>query len=61
MIISFILYKALKMKKYKGFIYRYDKNGSLIISRNSIDCALSICSPSSAAFYEEIERLDHVN
>lgn len=31
MIISFILYKALRMKEYKGFIYRYDKNKKLII------------------------------
>ena len=61
MIISFILYKALKMKEYKGFIYRYDKNRSLIISRNSIDCALSICSPSGSIFYREIERLNNVN
>lgn len=61
MIISFILYKVLKMKEYKGFIYRYDKNGNLIISRNPLECALSICSPSSVIFYKEIERLNHVN
>ena len=51
MIISLILYKALKMKEYKGFIYRYDKSKNLIISRNPIDCALSICSPSGSIFY----------
>ena len=50
MIISFILYKALKMKEYKGFIYRYDKNKNLIISRNPVDCALSIGSPSGVIF-----------
>lgn len=61
MTISLILYKALKMKEYKGFIYRYDKDGNLIISRNSIDCALGICSPSGSIFYEEIERLNNVN
>lgn len=61
MIISFILYKALRMKEYKGFIYRYDKNKNLIISRNPIDCVLSICSPSSVIFYREIERLNNVN
>ena len=61
MIISFILYKALRMKEYKGFIYRDDKNKNLIISRNPIDCALSICSSSSVIFYREIERLNNVN
>lgn len=61
MIISLILYKALKMREYKGFIYRYDKNRSLIISRNPIDCALGICSPSGVIFYREIERLNNVN
>ena len=61
MVISFILYKALKMKEYKGFIYRYDKDKNLIISRNPIDCALSICSPSGVIFYKEIERLNDVN
>lgn len=61
MIISFILYKVLKMKEYKGFIYRYDKNKNLIISRNPIDCALNICSPSGVIFYNEIERLNNVN
>jgi hypothetical protein len=61
MIISFILYKALKMKEYKGFIYRYDKNKNLIISRNPVDCALSIGSPSGVIFYEEIERLNNAN
>lgn len=61
MVISFILYKALKMKEYKGFIYRYDKSKNLIISRNPIDCALGICSPSGSIFYREIERLNNVN
>ena len=61
MIIRFILYKVLKMKEYKGFIYRYDKNKNLIISRNPIDCALSICSPSGGIFYKEIERLNNAN
>lgn len=61
MIISLILYKVLKMKSYRGFVYRYDKNKQLIISRNSIDCALSICSPSSIIFYREIERLNNAN
>lgn len=61
MIISFILYKALKMKEYKGFIYRYDKNKNLIISRNPVDCALSISSPSGVIIYEEIERLNNAN
>lgn len=61
MVISFILYKALKMKEYKGFIYRYDKSKKLIISRNPIDCALGICSPSGVIFYREIERLNNVN
>ena len=61
MVISFILYKALKMKEYKGFIYRWNKKGVLIISRNPIDCALSICSPSGVIFYNEIERLNNVN
>ena len=61
MIISIILYKALKMKEYKGFIYRYNKKGALIISRNPIDCALDICSPSGALYYEKIERLNNAN
>ena len=61
MIISFILYKVLKMKQYKGFIYRYNKKNNLIISRNPIDCALNICSPSGVIFYKEIERLSNVN
>lgn len=61
MIISFILYKVLKMKKYKGFVYRYNKNKNLIISRNPIDCALGICSPSGVIFYREIERLNNVS
>lgn len=61
MVISFILYKALKMKEYKGFIYRYDKSKNLIISRNPIDCALGICSPSGGILYREIERLNNAN
>lgn len=61
MIISLILYKILKMKTYKGFVYRYDKNKNLIISRNSIDCALNICSPTGVIFYREIERLKNAN
>lgn len=61
MIISFILYKALKIKEYKGFIYRYNKRGALIISRSPIDCALDICSPSGVLFYREIERLENAN
>lgn len=61
MIISFILYKVLKMKQYKGFIYRYNKKNNLIISRNPIDCALNICSPSGVIFYREIERLSYAN
>lgn len=61
MIISIILYKVFKMKEYKGFIYRYDKKNNLIISRNPIDCALNICSPSGVVFYREIERLNNVN
>ena len=61
MIISFILYKVLKMKEYKGFIYRYNKKNNLIISRNPIDCALNICSPSGVIFYREIERLSNAN
>lgn len=61
MIISFILYKVLKMKQYKGFIYRYNKKNNLIISRNPIDCALNICSPSGVIFYREIERLSNAN
>ena len=61
MVISFILYKVLKMKEYKGFIYRYNKKGALIISRNPIDCALDICSPSGTLYYREIERLSNAN
>lgn len=61
MVISFILYKALKMKEYKGFIYRYDKSKNLIISRNPIDCALGICSPCGVFYYKEIERLNNAN
>ena len=61
MIISFILYKVLKMKQYKGFIYSYNKKNNLIISRNPIDCALNICSPSGVIFYREIERLSNAN
>lgn len=61
MIISFILYKALKMKEYKGFIYRWNKKRALIISRNPIDCALNICSPSGVVYYREIERLSNAN
>lgn len=61
MVISLVLYKALKMKEHKGFIYRYDKNENLIISRNPIDCALSICSPSGTIFYRKIERLNNAN
>lgn len=61
MIISFILYKVLKMKQYKGFIYRYNKKNNLIISRNPIDCVLNICSPSGVIFYREIERLSNAN
>ena len=61
MIVSFILYKALRMKEYKGFIYRYDKNLNLIISRNPIDCALGICSPSGSIFLKEVERLNNAN
>lgn len=55
------LYKTSKMKKYKGFIYRWNKKGALIISRNPIDCALNICSPSDGIFYREIERLNNAN
>lgn len=61
MIISLILYKALKMREYKGFIYRWNKKGALIISRNPIDCALDIYSPSGAVYYREIERLSNAN
>ena len=61
MIISLILYKTLKMKEYKGFVYRYNKKGALIISRNPIDCALDICSPSGVVYYKEIERLSNAN
>lgn len=61
MIISLILYKALKMKEYRGFIYRYDKNKNLIISRNPINCALGIGSPSGLIFYREIERLNNAS
>lgn len=61
MIISLILYKALKMKEYKGFIYRWNKKGNLIISRNPIDCALDICSPSGVIYFREIERLSNAN
>lgn len=61
MIISLILYKALKMKEHKGFIYRWNKKGALIISRNPIDCALDICSPSGVLYYREIERLSNAN
>ncbi len=59
--ISLILYKLLKMKTYYNFIYRYDKKRNLIISRNPIDCALGICSPSSVVFYKEIERKENAN
>lgn len=61
MIVSLILHRSLKMKEYKGFIYRYNKRGALIISSNSIECALSICSPLGGIFYREIERLNNVN
>ena len=61
MVISLILYKALKMKEHKGFIYRYNKKRALIISRNPIDCALDICSPSGVVYYKEIERLNDAN
>ena len=61
MIISLILYKLLKMKTYCSFMYRYDKSGNLIISRNPIDCALGICSPSACIFYTEIERKENAN
>lgn len=61
MIISLILYKKLKMKEYKGFIYRWNRKGVLIISRNPIDCALNICSPSGVVYYREIERLSNAN
>ena len=53
MIISLILYKELKMREYKGFIYRWNKKGALIISRNPIDCALDICSPSGQFIIEK--------
>ena len=49
------------MKEFKGFIYRYNKKNNLIISRNPIDCALNICSPSGVIFYREIERLSNAN
>ena len=55
--INLLLYKMLKMKKYKGFIWRINKCGDLIISRNPIDCALCICSPSSVIYYNEIRLL----
>lgn len=55
--ISLLLYKILKMKKYKGFIYRINKCGDLIISSNTINCALCICSPSGVIYYNEIRLL----
>lgn len=55
--ISLLLYKILKMKKYKGFIYRINKCGDLIISSNTINCTLCICSPSGVIYYNEIKLL----
>lgn len=56
--ISIILFITLKMKRYRGFIYRIDRSGGLIISRNIIDCALGICSPSGVIHYNEIKKLN---
>ena len=55
--ISLFLYKIMKMKMYKGFIYRINKCGDLIISRYPICCALCICSPSGVIYYNEIKLL----
>ena len=54
--ISSILYIILRMKRYRGFIYRINRSGNLIISRNIIDCALGICSPSGSIYYEQIKN-----
>ena len=55
--ISLLLYKILRMKKYKGFIYRINKCGDIIINKNPIDCALCICSPSSVFYHNEIRLI----
>lgn len=55
--IKMILFIIFKMKIYRGFIYRIDRSGRLIISRNIIDCALGICSPSGGIYYNEIEKM----
>lgn len=52
--ISFILYNMLKMKRCKTnsmAIYRITRSGQIIISKNVIDCALRICSPSLYTIY----------
>lgn len=59
--ISLILFITLKMKRYRGFIYRIDRKKRLIISRNIIDCALGICSPSGAIYYDEIKNISPYN
>ena len=51
MIISFILYKLLKMNKFLNFYYRYSKNKGFIISRTPIECAIGIISPSGITLY----------
>lgn len=61
MILNLILFKILKMKRYRNFIYRYSKNGHLIISSTAVDCALNICSPAGCIFYDEIEELEYAN
>ena len=43
--------------KRKTNIYRIDKKTRLIISRNIIDCALGICSPSGAIYFDEIKNI----
>lgn len=58
MIISLILYRLLKMKTYLNCVYRYNKKGELIISRNPMDCAFGICSPSGCLYYNEIEKIE---
>lgn len=60
--ISIILYKLFKMKKYNSFIYRFDKNGRLLIATSPISCYLGLCSPSGMMLYhDEIKIKEGLN
>ena len=57
MIISLILYKVLKMKEYKGFIYRYDKDNG-IMYRNDTVIAENIAASVFSMTTEKVENTD---